>query len=306
MTTLTPSARMHAAEAGTSPPAHARIAQSAQDFHVDIATCGAAPEQIRTAVMTGPMLIWVGSGTILVEQRGACERGIGTLLAKGRFLLVESPALTRVSWHAASAAPASTMVVHIGQPLLDRAAQELYGDTPLELKLRDVSGSRDTILSSLLELLHATAVAQTFPDAFLSGIAQAMAAHLVIGYGSRASRANSVRGGLPAHKLRRSVTSMRAGLAEPFDLQQLAREAGLSVFHFSRVFKQATGMPPSRYFAQLRIDEAKRLLSETDHAIIDIGMALGYRSPSHFSCVFRQLAGVAPSAYRDRVASAGA
>lgn len=63
-------------------------------------------------------------------------------------------------------------------------------------------------------------------------------------------------------------------------------------------------MPPSRYFVQLRIDEAKRLLSETDHSIIDIGMALGYRSPSHFSCVFRQSAGMAPSAYRDRVAGA--
>jgi AraC family transcriptional regulator len=256
--------------------------------------------------MTGRMLVWVASGAVLVEQRGACERGIGTLLGKGRFLLLEAPALARVSWHAASAVPASTMVVHIGQPLLDRAARELYGDAPVDLKLRDVSASRDTILSSLLELLHTSAVAQTCPDVFLSGIAQAMAAHLVIGYASRATRETSVRGGLPAHKLQRSFASMRAGLAEPFDLQRLAREAGLSVFHFSRVFKQAAGMPPSRYFVQLRIDEAKRLLSETGDPIIAIGMALGYRSPSHFSCVFRQLAGVAPSAYRDQVAGAAA
>lgn len=300
-----PAARTYAAGAEQLPRGFAGIAQSAQDFHLDVATCGAAPEEIRTAVMTGPMLIWVASGVALVEQRGGCERGIGTLLAKGRFLLLESPSLTRLSWHAASNVSATVMIVHIGKTLLGRAWQELYGDISLDLKLRDVSGSCDPILSSLLNLLHTTVSAQTYPDVFLLGVAQAMAAHIVICYGSGAAPEKSTRGGLPAHKLQRAFASMRSGLAEPFDLQLLAHEAGLSVFHFSRVFKQATGMPPSRYFVQLRIDEAKRLLSQTGHSIIDIAMSLGYSSPSHFSCVFRQIAGVAPSAYRDQAASAG-
>jgi AraC family transcriptional regulator len=72
----------------------------------------------------------------------------------------------------------------------------------------------------------------------------------------------------------------------------------LSVFHFSRVFKQATGMAPSRYVARLPVEEARRLLCETERPVIDIGMELGYQSPSHFTQVFRQLTGVTPSTYR--------
>ena len=83
-------------------------------------------------------------------------------------------------------------------------------------------------------------------------------------------------------------------------MEALARQAGLSAFHFSRVFKEATGMSPSRYFVHLRMQKAHRLLSDTGYSIIDIALELGYRSPSHFSSVFRQVSGTTPSVYRHR------
>jgi AraC family transcriptional regulator len=91
---------------------------------------------------------------------------------------------------------------------------------------------------------------------------------------------------------------MREQLAQPFDLASMADLAELSEFHFSRVFKQSTGLSPSHYFIRLRMEEARRLLSETDDAIIDIALAVGYNSPSHFAAVFRKHAGVPPSTYR--------
>jgi AraC family transcriptional regulator len=103
---------------------------------------------------------------------------------------------------------------------------------------------------------------------------------------------------MPAHRLRRVLDAMHAGLAEPFDLGRLAALAELSAFHFSRVFKQATGMSPSRYFVRLRMDEARRLLSDTTMSVLDIGLAVGYASPSHFAQVFRESTGTAPSAWR--------
>lgn len=96
---------------------------------------------------------------------------------------------------------------------------------------------------------------------------------------------------------------MRERLTEPFDLEHLAGLAGLSTFHFSRAFKKASGVAPSRYFQRLRIEQAKRMLSGDDQSIIDIAMAVGFRSPSHFSQVFREVAGISPSEYRNRFAS---
>lgn len=57
---------------------------------------------------------------------------------------------------------------------------------------------------------------------------------------------------------------------------------------------------------QMRIDEVRRLLSQTDHSIIDVTMSVGYCSPSHFACVFRQLAGVTPSVQSKQAAGTAA
>ena len=91
---------------------------------------------------------------------------------------------------------------------------------------------------------------------------------------------------------------MDAHLEEPFDLARLAQTAGMSEFHFSRLFKKATGLSPSRYFIRQRIARAQQLLQETDTSIIEVGMSVGYSSPSHFAQIFRREAGISPSDYR--------
>jgi AraC family transcriptional regulator len=78
----------------------------------------------------------------------------------------------------------------------------------------------------------------------------------------------------------------------------LAEEAGMSEFHFSRIFKKTTGLSPSQFFIRLRIDKARRLLRETGKTVIEVGLEVGYSSPSHFAQVFRREAGVTPSQYR--------
>ena len=78
----------------------------------------------------------------------------------------------------------------------------------------------------------------------------------------------------------------------------MAREAGYSPFHFSRLFKRATGFPPSRYLIRLRMAHARRLLRETARSVIEVGLEVGYRSPSHFTQAFQREVGVTPSEYR--------
>jgi AraC family transcriptional regulator len=108
----------------------------------------------------------------------------------------------------------------------------------------------------------------------------------------------SGRNALPAFKLKRVIQLMEQHLAEPFNLGDLARAIGLSEYHFSRLFKRATGRSPSQYFIHLRMTRARQLLIETERSIIDIGLEVGYGSASHFSQVFRREVGVAPSHYR--------
>jgi len=72
----------------------------------------------------------------------------------------------------------------------------------------------------------------------------------------------------------------------------------MSEFHFNRLFKRATGVPPSQYQISFRIDPARRLLRETKKTVITVANDVGYSNPSHFAQLFRKETGLPPSDYR--------
>ena len=83
-------------------------------------------------------------------------------------------------------------------------------------------------------------------------------------------------------------------------LDEAATAAGLSVAHFSNLFHKKTGVTFTRYVQTRRIEEAKRLLAETDRTITDICYACGFNSLTHFNRVFRRGTGGSPTDYRQQ------
>jgi AraC family transcriptional regulator len=84
--------------------------------------------------------------------------------------------------------------------------------------------------------------------------------------------------------------------AEPHSLVGLARQAGMSPFHFSRLFREATGTPPHRYLVSIRLREAARRLREGAR-VTDACFDVGFGNLSHFVRAFRRAFGVSPSRY---------
>ncbi|WP_431971002.1 helix-turn-helix domain-containing protein [Nocardia sp. bgisy134] len=100
-------------------------------------------------------------------------------------------------------------------------------------------------------------------------------------------------------RVRTVVATMRARLADSITLADIAGEVHLSVYHLVRVFKEATGVTPYRYLTRLRIDEAKRLLRETDLTIAQVAARCGFASPGALSTAFLRHTGARPSEYRN-------
>ena len=96
----------------------------------------------------------------------------------------------------------------------------------------------------------------------------------------------------------RVITSARERLCEPISLRDMSRVAYLSEFHFNRVFHQITGLPPAKFISAMRLDEAKRLLLNTDRSITDISFEVGYNSLSTFTRRFTQRVGLGPREFR--------
>lgn len=96
----------------------------------------------------------------------------------------------------------------------------------------------------------------------------------------------------------RVITTARERLCEPISLRDMSRVAYLSEFHFNRVFHQITGLPPNKFVSAMRLDEAKRLLLNTNLSITDVCFEVGYNSLSTFTRRFTQQVGLGPREFR--------
>jgi len=86
--------------------------------------------------------------------------------------------------------------------------------------------------------------------------------------------------------------------ADPVTLEAGARAAGLSMFHYLRVFSRVLGVTPHQYLVRCRLRQAARLLAEGSESITDIALRVGFGDLSNFVRTFRRTAGVSPSRFR--------
>ncbi|WP_207934197.1 AraC family transcriptional regulator [Actinomadura sp. KC06] len=99
--------------------------------------------------------------------------------------------------------------------------------------------------------------------------------------------------------IRRVIESIRENIGEQITIDDMARTAMFSKFHFTRLFQQATGVSPGRFLSAVRLQEAKRLLLSTSLSVTEISHMVGYSSVGTFSSRFKSSVGLCPTDYRD-------
>jgi len=114
----------------------------------------------------------------------------------------------------------------------------------------------------------------------------------------RAGRLNEAR-------IARAIDFASTHLANPLGAEDLAGVAGLSLSHFTRLFRAWTGYAPMEYLRRLRIEHARRLLGDVDLSVKQIAHRTGFDDAYHFSKVFRRLQGMQPTAYRESLLAPG-
>ncbi|HYY56501.1 MAG TPA: AraC family transcriptional regulator [Pyrinomonadaceae bacterium] len=255
-------------------------------------------ETLHLPSVSEPFLAWTTSGEVDFQEREDGQPWITNRIRKGSFFLTTGGAPYDVRWSAVSSEPFETMLVFVELPVIERALEEVFGTDTTHARLRDASAFNDEALNSLLGLLREELMRREASPLFVEAIAQAIAIHLARSYGVTDEESHTGSPSLPGHKLRQITDWMAEHAAEEFSLDRLAAQAGLSRFHFQRLFKSATGVSPSRYHINLRMEEARRLLRETRMSVIDVALEVGYTDPSHFARLFRRETGLSPSEYR--------
>ena len=98
--------------------------------------------------------------------------------------------------------------------------------------------------------------------------------------------------------IKKAIQYIAQNFASAISLEDVATHGHLNPAYFSTVFKQSTGSSFKEYLNMVRIEESKRLLSNTTYSVIDIAIATGFEDQSYFSKVFKKYTGLTPKQYR--------
>lgn len=268
-----------------------------RDVRLSVFELPQVAETFTMPAVTEPFIAWAASGNAEFQEREDNGAWKNTRVKKRTLFVTAGGAPYDMRWRSLGAEPFEAVLVILSMPLFSAALTEVLGADAPQARLLDVSGFEDARLTSLLQQLRDEATGPGASPLFVRGVAQAVAIHLARNY-TAVAEATGRNSALPAFKLRRVTDWMAGHLAEEFNLARLAGQVGMSEFHFNRLFKRATGVPPSQYQIRLRMDAARRLLRETEFSVIRIGNEIGYSNPSHFARIFRRETGLTPSEYR--------
>jgi AraC family transcriptional regulator len=97
---------------------------------------------------------------------------------------------------------------------------------------------------------------------------------------------------------RKIAAFCRKNLRRPIGVDDMAKAAGMSRYHFSRKFHQASGMPPAKFLTEIRLSHAVELIRAETGSVTTIAAETGFSDVNYFCKVFRKRFGVSPGAFR--------
>ncbi len=188
------------------------------------------------------------------------------------------------------------LLISISPLLMAEVSRQAGSVRPVELAAQ--IAFRDLNIENICRLLLADTVAGA-PAGPLYGehLACSLTMYLAEQFGQVGKQAHITGSSLPGPVLKRVCELIEARLNTPIGLQDLAREANMSLFYFSRIFRNSTGKSPYHYLTQRRIERAKEMLSR-GCSVEEVARASGFSSPSHLGSLFRRYVGVTPLRFR--------
>lgn len=206
------------------------------------------------------------------------------------------PAGTTFTWQ--TEGPIGFAHLYLHPDMVGHVMQHDFDRDPAAATLTDCVARHEPLLEALLNGMIAqiespSVASRLMLDTMLQAFVVSLLGNSPILQGARPARHS-----LAPRRLRAVIDYIEAHLARHIGLHDLAAVAGSSPFHFSRAFRQATGLPPYRYLIHRRVERARALLREDRLAIDEVAAQCGFNSYRQFSAMFTQLRGVSPARYR--------
>ncbi|AKF04411.1 helix-turn-helix transcriptional regulator [Sandaracinus amylolyticus] len=236
-------------------------------------------------------------GTTSYMAREECHDGVPPHLPDGSAIVNAVGCGGHYVW----TGPHRANMVSIAPSVVERAAIEGGLVRPARLSIVPALGVRDPVCEHVVHALAAERrlAPHAMQTLMIETLTSALAIRLVARFNASTTAAERELGGLGARTIAKIDAYVRDSTG-PIGLEELAKLAGVSRFHFTRQFKRATGETPMAYVRRLRVERAKELLLATDMSLADVAAHVGFADQSHFTRVFRSVVGTTPARYGER------
>ena len=216
----------------------------------------------------------------------------------GSILVVPAGAPAQWRWSSHS----DSLHVFLEPEMVARVATEAFELDPARASVLPIDGLYLPQVRAAMLAVNDELTADTNGDRLAAeSLANLLAVHLIRNASTRHTPAHRTDGALPQRKLRAVVECIEEQLDANLSLEQMASAAHLSVYHFARQFKAATGQPPHQYVIARRVERAKELLlAGTDQSLAEVATLVGFSDQSQFTHHFKGLVGITPGRWRRR------
>lgn len=206
------------------------------------------------------------------------------------------PADSRIEAHTPDAT--DHVVFKVEPARLRQLAGGAYGSDHVELRTDGLPFFDATIFRIARAARDELRAGNPGGDLALGSVAVALGDHLLARHSNLADRVGTRRLTISPAKLARLRDHVEAHLASSLSLDDLAAVAGLSVGHFLKVFKAATGVSPHQHVLDRRVAYVREHLFEPGVDLSALAAQAGFASHSHMTSAFRARVGLTPSAFR--------
>jgi AraC family transcriptional regulator len=161
--------------------------------------------------------------------------------------------------------------------------------------------SEDAVISAYAHAFHSELEAHGLNGLlYADALAVGFALHLLSNYAVAKPRMPRPRGKLNSFQLRRVVDFILSQLGEEVSLVILARHAGVSPFHFARLFRATLGVTPHQFVLRQRLQRSMSLIKRRELPLAQVAVECGFHDQAHLTKVFRRVIGTTPGAYAAR------
>lgn len=249
----------------------------------------AVAEPFETAETNCQLIVLIKSGTTTIEALHSGHWLRGSYFP-GDLGLTPAGETSRLRWEGPQ--QHTTLQLHLPYGTLAAAAIDLQvSASSIPNRLNTLSTRDPLVQHAMLALERGAEIG--LPDLYAESAAHFLALHLVANFNteSRYKQRDDL-------VLERIDAYMRANLAHPLSLTEIAQTVDRSTFQVIRLAKRHWGETPFVHLTQLRMAHARKLL-ETDHSsTAAVALQCGYANPAHFALAFRRVTGMSPSRYR--------